>query len=68
MDELKPCPFCGGKAEVVPHEFYSTLEKEWKTVSYGVVCKTCGISGYPYFGCELHAVTAWNRRVSDGPT
>ena len=68
MAELKPCPFCGGKAEVVPHKFYSAFEKDWKIESYGIVCKTCGTSGYPFFGCELHAVTAWNRRVTDGST
>ena len=66
MDELKPCPFCGGEATIVPHEFYSAATNTFKVESYGVMCKKCETSGYQFFGCEEHAVAAWNRRVNDG--
>ena len=23
LNELKPCPLCGGEAEIVPHKFFS---------------------------------------------
>ena len=66
MDKLKPCSFCGGEAEVIPHRFFSSALNDWKTESYGVACKSCNTSGYQFFGCKRHAIKAWNRRVNDG--
>lgn len=63
MEQLKPCPFCGGKAEIVPHKFYSKMLDDWKVDSYGVVCKRCHASGYQFWGTEKHAIDAWNRRA-----
>lgn len=62
MNELIPCPFCGGKAEL-EHEYifgfdYSTIK-----------CKKCGVKTAPikvsstYSSDEL-AAEAWNRRTS----
>ena len=65
MAELKPCPFCGGEAEIVPHRFFSEKLKAWKTESYGVECKNCHTSGYQFWGCEEHAIKAWNRRADN---
>lgn len=63
--ELKPCPFCGGEAEVIPHKFFSEKLKLWKVDSYGVECKNCHTSGYQFWGCEEQAVNAWNRRADN---
>lgn len=67
MDKLKPCPFCGGEAEVIPHKFFCSDLNDWKTESYGVACKSCNTYGYQFFGCKRHAIKAWNRRVNDAP-
>lgn len=62
MDELKPCPFCGGEAVVVYIEWCAC---------YTVRCQSeyaeCGvIPGTKYFVVESEAIEAWNRRVEDG--
>lgn len=65
MDELKPCPFCGGEANFITENFG---EYVW------VKCSVCGVQSSKYFknaivdgknGEEWAAMT-WNRRVSDG--
>lgn len=66
MAELKPCPFCGGEAVVVPHKFFSEALKAWKVDRYGVECKKCRTSSYQFWGCEKHAIKAWNRRANNG--
>lgn len=53
-NELKPCPFCGGKAR----KFNGVAG------SYGVVCKKCGAKTYPY-ASQSSATRAWQRRVSE---
>ena len=52
-DELKPCPFCGGKAEFFEDEFFCR---------YSVVCTECGARTYTY-GVEQDAMDAWNWRI-----
>lgn len=50
MDKLKPCPFCGGEAEI-----------EDMKGEYSVICNTCfGASDI----CETkeETIAAWNRR------
>lgn len=60
MAELKPCPFCGGEAEVVKNPDF-----------VDVSCKNINCRGY---ACCLHhkkkkdAIEAWNRRAEDGNT
>lgn len=61
MEQLKPCPFCGGKAEVVPHKFFSEALKAWKVDCYVVECKNCHTA--QYWGTEKQAIEAWNRRA-----
>ena len=60
MSELKPCPFCGGKASVRRH---SNKWIDWWLVS----CPYCHISqignGYEF---EFEAIEAWNRRAENG--
>lgn len=52
--ELKPCPFCDGKA----HLYHGELNR------YVAQCKTCGIRTQAYLK-EESAVAIWNRRTSN---
>lgn len=60
MGKLKPCPFCGGKADLVR----STTKENNK----GFMCSDCG-AGYmpPFRGFNTfkEAVEAWNARIND---
>lgn len=57
--DLKPCPFCGGEAEVITHKFFPTMSNGRETESYGVVCKNCNTSGYQFYDCVQYAVIVW---------
>lgn len=59
---LKPCPFCGGKAMMLPIESNRTYSM--------VKCLTCGAeSGMVKISAEYSsdeiAVEKWNRRTTD---
>ena len=56
VQELKPCPFCGGEAEI----FYSDVH-----MAFFVHCKHCIASIHPFPDKEV-AIEAWNRRVDNG--
>ena len=60
MNELKPCPFCGGKVKRV-------IGPMRETVMF--VCETCG-ADVCFFGAEHEpkATKAWNRRAEEGET
>lgn len=81
MDELKPCPFCGGEA-MFSKNTYSIRDtsRGWK---FGVCCKKCGAKlgkedykieyDFDCFGRiktvvdeRQQAFDAWNRRANDG--
>lgn len=54
---LKPCPFCGGKAEL------TTPREKFKN-GYIVKCKDCG--GMTDRWCSTTgAIIAWEKRISD---
>lgn len=61
MTDLKPCPFCGGKASMA----------YWAQVSC-VVCQKCGAMGamvsdsYEAGDGKEKAAEAWNRRADNG--
>lgn len=63
MDELKPCPFCGCKANIT--ETYIPNESFYKPATriYNLRCSKCR--------AEMHGeryrdlVKAWNRRKTD---
>jgi Lar family restriction alleviation protein len=64
--ELKPCPFCGGKA--VTHacaELCNEMAKIIYDGKYGVHCRSCGVATLPN-NSESEAIEAWNRRAEDG--
>ena len=60
MAELKPCPFCGGKAEVCED---GSWYWEWE-----VHCLNDIRHRIEYYHTEKEAIEAWNRRVEDGNT
>ena len=58
MAELKPCPFCGGEADIIDNEYY-----------VDVSCRNYRCRGFAdslMFESEEEAIEAWNRRVEDG--
>ncbi len=54
-DELKPCPFCGGKVS------------EWECYdhSWYVECQDCGVKVYQPEDSKDAVEIWWNRRVKD---
>lgn len=52
MEDLKKCPFCGGKAEIVGYKIF------W------VICKEC-TAETKSFDTREEAIEAWNRRVKE---
>ena len=58
-EELKRCPFCGGKAEIVP-----VYDNESGFSGYAVICADCGC-GTIGSEDEIDAVNAWNTRIDD---
>lgn len=60
MDELKPCPFCGGEAEV--------LYFQDETYRAQCACVECDVKPYAtrYLRSREAAIEAWNRRADDG--
>ena len=62
MAELKPCPFCGGRA--FPTEFTYSLDPGYVKV-WSVDCVNC-MSQTAEFVTEKEAIEAWNKRT-DGP-
>ena len=68
MSELKPCPFCGGKARM-KHGYPG---KQRKGMRQAVVqCEMCGCRTVTYQqlayqawrDVDMHAAEVWNRRV-----
>lgn len=59
MNELKPCPFCGGEAYLV--ELTPTQYNDQHSTYYSVGCIDCGIGFYE--NTEDEATAAWNRRA-----
>ena len=64
-NELKPCPFCGGKAVI--HECVELENEALKAVytgKIGVHCVDCHVSTTPLDNKNT-AIEAWNRRCGD---
>ena len=68
MDELKPCPFCGGVAQLdfAPNGNCTYINSEGKIdytdFLYIVKCTGCCSSGGRYEDINM-AIDAWNKRM-----
>ena len=63
MNELKPCPFCGGKAILWVNQMYPEMR------SY-IQCMKCGAKTDEFmistnFSSDDRAAEAWNRRAEE---
>lgn len=62
-EELKPCPFCGGPAEL------RTADNVHYSFGVRIMCEPCGAdityegSDLDSFGIKSRCIAAWNRRV-----
>ncbi|QJD58157.1 restriction alleviation protein, Lar family [Pseudomonas sp. gcc21] len=56
LEELKPCPFCGGEAKRI------TLDDEANFDGDAIVCTSCDACSRVVFGEKEGLVDAWNRR------
>ena len=56
-DELKPCPLCGGKAELV------YIDRHYRECF--VKCLKCKVEQGHVYRSKQSAITAWNRRKYD---
>lgn len=65
MDKLKPCPFCGGKADliIVPGYFQQGLSSS----GWLVKCLDGCCNQMPYTS-DHDAIEAWNRRADEKPS
>ena len=60
MTELKPCPFCGGKARLVSGE--SKQKQGLSPLVWQVIC-THGCVAMPLELSDHDAINAWNKRA-----
>ena len=68
MNDLKPCPFCGGKAQekfVKRPGLFPTLKFPYTTHTVYIRCEVCLASSGVRFVRE-EAIEAWNRRADNG--
>ena len=55
MNELKPCPFCGGKAIVADDS------EQWKVFCTNPDCD----AQYGWCASRAYVIKGWNRRVGE---
>ena len=65
MAELKPCPFCGGEAEL--HHKYDLTSIDGYSYVY---CKNCRVNTEMFpksydHSSDAKAIEAWNRRTDE---
>lgn len=67
MDELKPCPFCGGKAVPIYCENGSSYTSNILYLSKRgtIKCSKCEIRLPRVYRRISRAIEAWNRRVDN---
>lgn len=57
--ELKPCPFCGGKASII------TDDRDSKTPMFAAMCNNCYMQS-SWCHAQKEVGIWWNRRADDG--
>ena len=75
LDQLRPCPFCGRKAEIIGSLFGDRMPKDIITGEpmrecASVMCTNCKAGSSYFVGNSIEeakeqAIRAWNRRDSD---
>jgi len=67
--DLKPCPFCGGEAEIrerMDENIWDHSQVVWQSVSCGNI--DCDLQGYDWpKEAEPNAVERWNTRADPSP-
>ena len=65
-EEIKPCPFCGGEAELgggIENWTPTFYDPDSGGDPYWLSCKSCGAAMYGSFYEAHEAITAWNTRA-----
>lgn len=65
-EELKPCPFCGGKAVIYVNDGVCAVCTERGATT--PIYVDAYYNGNPTGGAVDRAIKQWNRRVNDGET
>lgn len=61
MSDLMPCPFCGGKAKLLPTIVRRNgVEEEFYRVECAI--RECNVATLPWYPLS-RAIAAWNRRT-----
>lgn len=63
MDELKPCPFCGGE-EIVIRPVHGYFPKSAHRTYYYIQCRNCFARSGDLWR-KSKAIEAWNRRAGE---
>lgn len=58
MPDLKPCPFCGGEAEL------RAVDNEKINTDWYVLCLGCCVETFPSYS-RKKAAESWNRRAGE---
>lgn len=61
MTKLKPCPFCGGEAEIVK----DGIIKPYKARCNNADNKCCVMVVTAWFSTKQEAIEAWNQRAKE---
>jgi Lar family restriction alleviation protein len=64
-NELKPCPFCGGRADLITHSFWNEKKQAHTDKTYSIKCFICLTESYLFYETEQIAIEAWNRRADN---